>query len=552
MESTDLVIKDNNQLELRSFQQVWKLSELLIESGMFGTENKAEVATKIVTGLEMGVSPVRAVRHIDTIEGKPSVSAQLSAAMLRMHPNYDYRIEGVSMEGAKVVITYDGEDVGSASFTYEEAQQAGIANKSNWKNYRRDMLFARAIKRGKKWHAPDVGIGREYTPDELGENDSPTVEVPSEVVDEAQSEDEPHTPPETVDAEYEEIEEEDQVDEGDSDFDMQVESESDGDKEAESLKGDSSKEQNVTKGMSSNNERHEPYAIPGGIDEVDGGKLDEIEYELRQKSDDEDILENALERYRKYWRECKEGEFRTQLNELLDHFTENHLGNDDVRDPTLGDLKNPTQTIIEDMDGNLSKLEGDDLHEQIGNYRSEVSQYSDPARTVALDVIQTHEDRLNKENVSEDEKKDRKRLIKEYQAEWQSNLSTSQTLLGQKLKNTHDWKPLRGLLSKLDKKARDYIKDAKDDLGHKKLAKSMTRQWNMASGPYFVIVDIRKSVLEGDEPDYDEFNDLLNDTTEELEAWDDQKKAAKAHDIISNEVMRLDEEVEGFDVQVEG
>ena len=576
MENTDLVIKDNNQLELRSFEQVWKLSKLLIQSGMFGTENKAEVATKIVTGLEMGISPVRAVRHIDTIEGKPSVSAQLSAAMLRMHPRYDYRIEGVSMDGAKVVITYDDEDVGSASFTYEEAQQAGIANKSNWKNYRRDMLFARAIKRGKKWHAPDVGIGREYMPDELGRSDSPTVEVPNEVVKEAQSED----TKKSVDAEYEEVDTEegkeerkpqgetkedhnpnggvgkDTSDSGDgmnedrgssSDLDMQVESESEDEydpNEDNSLKGDGSKEQNTSKPKTLSNERHEPYAIPGGIDEVDGGKLDEIEYELRQKSDDRDILKNALNRYRDYWRECKEGEFRTQLNELLNHFEEHHLEYDnEVNDPTLEDLKSPTQTIIEEMDENLSELEGDDLYEQVGNYRSEVSKYSDPAKTVALDVLQHHEDRLNE--------KARDEVIKEYQAEWQSNLSTSQTLLGQKLKNTHNWKPLRDLLSKLDEKARTYIRDMKDDIGEKGLAKSMIKQWNMASGPYYVIIDIRKAVLEGNSPDYDEFNYLLDDTTEELKAWDDKKKAAKAHDIISNEVMRLDEEVEGFDVQVE-
>ena len=83
-QTTDLVINDKNQVELRNFNQVWRLSNLLVKSGLFGTSNKAEVATKIATGLEIGISPIRAVRHIDTIKGNPSVSAQLSATMITL------------------------------------------------------------------------------------------------------------------------------------------------------------------------------------------------------------------------------------------------------------------------------------------------------------------------------------------------------------------------------------------------------------------------------------------------------------------------------------
>ena len=197
-EDTDLVVDPkSNSIQLRNFQQVWKLSSLLVKSDLFGTKNTNEVATKVITGLEMGISPVRAVRHIDTIDGKPSVSAQLSAAMLQMSENFDYDVDEVDVDFdddgnvldglARVCISKNGEKQGCAEFTWNEAKAANLTWKDNWESYPRDMLFARAMKRAKKWYAPSVGIGREYMPDELGKEDNPTVQVPSEVTDKAQS-----------------------------------------------------------------------------------------------------------------------------------------------------------------------------------------------------------------------------------------------------------------------------------------------------------------------------------------------------------------------------
>jgi hypothetical protein len=197
-ETTDLVVDPkSNSIQLRNFNQVWKLSSLLVKSKLFGTSNTNEVATKIITGLEMGISPVRAVRHIDTIDGSPSVSAQLSAAMLQMSENFDYDIDEVSVDFdsdgnvqnglARVCISENGESQGCAEFTWNEAKAANLTWKDNWEKYPRDMLFARAMKRAKKWYAPSVGIGREYMPDELGKEDNPTVQVPSKVANEAQS-----------------------------------------------------------------------------------------------------------------------------------------------------------------------------------------------------------------------------------------------------------------------------------------------------------------------------------------------------------------------------
>jgi len=51
----------------------------------------------------------------------------------------------------------------------EDAGNAGLIARDNWKKYPRNMLFSRAMSNGAKWHCPDVGAGAPiYTPDELG------------------------------------------------------------------------------------------------------------------------------------------------------------------------------------------------------------------------------------------------------------------------------------------------------------------------------------------------------------------------------------------------
>ena len=561
-ETTDLVINDKNQVELRNFNQVWRLSKLLVKSGLFGTSNKAEVATKIATGLEIGISPIRAVRHIDTINGSPSVSAQLSAAMLRMHESYDYHVDEVTMDRAEVTITYNGDEKGSASFTWEEAQQAGLANKDNWQSYRRDMLFSRAIKRAKKWHAPNVGMGREYMPDELGADEKSTVSVPSEVVDAADEEDESEPKSNATDVDYKvedenasESKSESEDTTSDSDFSMDVSDASEARKEVEgSSKTNTSKspEKSPTSDGSDipSKGKYEPYAIPGGIEGVEGGKISQIEYELKQKKSHKVKLQSAIDRYWSYWRNCSEGEFKSRLKEILEIYEDKLPREDEEVDgeATISDLMGPTQTIIKEMDDNLSKLSGDDLSEQISNYRQEISQYSEPAKSVAVSTIENHEDRLDDSEVSDEQKEDVNRQKKQRAAEWQSNLSTSQTLLGQKMNETQEWKPLRDLLSKLDKKGRSYISETEDMFGECGLTENMKTQWAMASSPYYIIVDLRKAIMDGD-MNIDKFNDTLDEFTSQIKTWDDTDKASKAHEIVHNEVMRMDENLDYFNIQ---
>ena len=57
------------------------------------------------------------------------------------------------------------EEVGKSSFNFKDAAKAGLANKDVWKNYPRNMMFARALSNGSKWYCPNVFSG--YTREEI-------------------------------------------------------------------------------------------------------------------------------------------------------------------------------------------------------------------------------------------------------------------------------------------------------------------------------------------------------------------------------------------------
>jgi len=120
----------------------------------------------------LGVNPMVGLTNIHIIEGKPSLSANLQAALVR-EAGHKMRItvqgEGENAVAIVQIIRSDDPD-----FTFEvrwgraEATAAGVLNKDNWKKYYRAMLKARAITECIREACPEVLMGATYSPDELG------------------------------------------------------------------------------------------------------------------------------------------------------------------------------------------------------------------------------------------------------------------------------------------------------------------------------------------------------------------------------------------------
>lgn len=121
-------------------------------------------------GRELNISTMRALQHLNVVEGRIGMSAQLMRERVLEAPGVEsFEIESVDDEQATVAIKRKAwKEAKRVTFTFAEAQAANLNRAgSNWTKWRRDMLVARATTRCVKWHAPEVLGPLTSTADEL-------------------------------------------------------------------------------------------------------------------------------------------------------------------------------------------------------------------------------------------------------------------------------------------------------------------------------------------------------------------------------------------------
>jgi hypothetical protein len=128
-----------------------------------------KAATIMMQGAELGLQPMAAVRNIHVIKGKPTLSAQLMAALVIKagHP----RIKILSHTETECKVSArrrDETDWQEYTFTMADASKAGLVARdgSLWNKYPKNMLYSRAISNICKMVFPDIFAGM-YTPEEM-------------------------------------------------------------------------------------------------------------------------------------------------------------------------------------------------------------------------------------------------------------------------------------------------------------------------------------------------------------------------------------------------
>lgn len=173
------------------YSEIMVLGKVLQASGYFkDVRDQAQAVTKILFGRELGISPINSLSSIHVIEGKPALSSNLLAALIKRSGKYDYRVK--EWDDTHCVLTFrqkvDGkwEDVGESSFSIDDAKRARVSFKSSngndtsWSKFPKAMLFARALSQGERTYCPDVSVCALYVPEELGAEVNEQGEVISE------------------------------------------------------------------------------------------------------------------------------------------------------------------------------------------------------------------------------------------------------------------------------------------------------------------------------------------------------------------------------------
>ncbi len=161
------------------YAEIMVLGNVLQKSGYFkDVRDQAQAVTKILFGRELGFSPIISMGGIHIIEGKPALSSNLMATLIKRSGKYDYRVkvwtvtECVLSFREKVPVengSLKWDEVGESSFTMDDAKAAGVLRAGgSWSKYPKAMLFARALSQGLRTYCPDVSAAPIYNPEEMG------------------------------------------------------------------------------------------------------------------------------------------------------------------------------------------------------------------------------------------------------------------------------------------------------------------------------------------------------------------------------------------------
>jgi len=163
----ELVVRGGGELSIPEMMSIVK--ELYASRYFTDLQSLSQAIAKAQAGRELGFPPFYSLNHLYMVPGRPpGTDGQAMASLIR---NNGYNFKEVKLDDDECIIDFfgkKGEKLGTASFTYEEARKIRIkegkvlADKSNWRNYRQDMLWWRTISRGGRRHCPDALAGVYY------------------------------------------------------------------------------------------------------------------------------------------------------------------------------------------------------------------------------------------------------------------------------------------------------------------------------------------------------------------------------------------------------
>jgi hypothetical protein len=123
--------------------------------------------TVMMQGMELGLQPMAAVRNIHIINGRPSLSADLMAALVIKHGHPRIQITELTEQKCSAKARRREEtDWQEFTFTWQDAVKAQLATKDTWQKHPKSMLRARTLSGICHIVFPDLFAGV-YVPEEM-------------------------------------------------------------------------------------------------------------------------------------------------------------------------------------------------------------------------------------------------------------------------------------------------------------------------------------------------------------------------------------------------
>ena len=145
--------------------------------------NGAQLMMVFLAGYEAGMTPMQSVSSYYIVNGRVTIFGD---AVLRQLKQAGFSVEWVerTSERATVTITDPKKRTHTETFTFKEAEEAGLTTKDVWKKYKKDMLSWKALGRGVRFFCPEVLGGfymkeeaEDFTPETVRATDAQVVDV---------------------------------------------------------------------------------------------------------------------------------------------------------------------------------------------------------------------------------------------------------------------------------------------------------------------------------------------------------------------------------------
>lgn len=152
---------------VHSFEDMERMAAVLAQSGLFGVKNATQALALMLVSQAEGEHPMSVAGDYDIIQGK---GTRKTHSVLARFQAMGGKVEWHELTHVKADATFSHPKGGSLrlDWTIEQAKNAGLTGKDNWKGYARAMLRARLIAEGVRavypaaiggWQVPEEAMG---------------------------------------------------------------------------------------------------------------------------------------------------------------------------------------------------------------------------------------------------------------------------------------------------------------------------------------------------------------------------------------------------------
>lgn len=126
-----------------------------------------DATAAILAGLEMGLTPMNALKSFDVINGTAAPRAVTFRAVAQAQGHSIWVEESTATRAVVCGRRKGHTEISKSVWTIDRAQKLGLTGKPNWQKQPQAMLVARATAECARWVASDALLGVPYTSEEL-------------------------------------------------------------------------------------------------------------------------------------------------------------------------------------------------------------------------------------------------------------------------------------------------------------------------------------------------------------------------------------------------